>query len=216
MQLSAPAQRVLGALVEKAMATPQSYPLSLNALRSATNQTTNREPVVDYDEGVLRDALQELAAGDLVTTVYAARSNTPKYAHKLGEHLEIDDGQVAVLAVLLLRGPQTVGELRQRTDRMHHFDELSGVHRTLEALADHPFGVLATETPRQPGQKEARWRHLLDGSDPDEAPPPASAAAPSGIDPTEVAELRQEVADLREEVAVLSDELDRIRRFVGA
>jgi len=218
MELSPPAQRVLGALIEKELATPNGYPLSLNALRNATNQSTNRDPVTDYDEPVLREALTELSGGDLVVTRYAHGSNTPKYAHTLDDHLELDTSGVSLLAVLMLRGPQTVGELRTRTERLHRFPELSDVHEALERLRTHPFGALVAEVPRQPGQKEGRWCHLLGGEAAPAAPaadgPPAAASAP--IDDGRVAALQQEVAELRDDVETLQLELERLRRFVGA
>ena len=218
MELSPPAQRVLGALIEKELATPNGYPLSLNALRNATNQSTNRDPVTDYDEPMLREALTELSGGDLVVTRYAHGSNTPKYAHTLDDHLELDTSGVSLLAVLMLRGPQTVGELRTRTERLHRFPELSDVHEALERLRTQPFGALVAEVPRQPGQKEGRWCHLLGGEAASAAPatdgPPAAASAP--IDDGRVAALQQEVAELRDDVETLQLELERLRRFVGA
>lgn len=177
MQLSGLAERILGALIEKEMATPQSYPLSVNALRSAANQTTNRDPVTDYSESQISGGLKELSAQNLVTAVYAKRSSTPKYDHKLGEHLEIEAPDVAILSVLLLRGPQTIGEIRQRTERLHAFEELNEVAFELNAMAHHVFGALCEEMPRQPGQKETRWRHLLGSDDVVDA-----ANAPVGVD----------------------------------
>lgn len=228
MQLSAPALRVLGALVEKHLATPQSYPLSLNALRTATNQSTNRDPVVDYDEQTCRTALEELRDHDLVRTVYASRSNTPKYAHALGEYLDIGDDAVALLAVLALRGPQTLGELRQRTERLHAFDSTEAVAAGLEALREHPLHPLVAEVPRQPGQKEGRWRHLLGAGDADDgvpsagagpapavSPGPTAPAAAAPADEDGLAALREEVADLRDEVETLQVEVERLRRLVG-
>lgn len=219
MELSPPALRVLGALIEKALATPKGYPLSLNALRTATNQSTNRDPVVDYNDIVVRDALKELKDGDLVVTRYASGSNVPKYAHTLDDHLELDTAGVALLGVLMLRGPQTVGELRQRTERLHRFEELGDVHAALDALRDHPFGALVAEVPRQPGQKEDRWHHLLgDGEEPAHVVAPAAPArsASSGASPEELAALQAQVSELRDDVATLRAELERIRRFVGA
>ena len=161
MELTPAGQRVLGCLVEKAMATPQQYPLSLNALRTACNQTTGRDPVVAFDDDDVRAGLDDLKAHHLVRTEYARGSRTPKSAHRLDEQLDLDDAQMAVLALLLLRGPQTVGELRTRSDRMHAFASLELVDAVLQSLASHRFGPLVALQERRPGQKEARWAHLL-------------------------------------------------------
>ncbi|HUG83188.1 MAG TPA: DUF480 domain-containing protein [Euzebya sp.] len=221
MQLSDLAQRILGALIEKAMATPQAYPLSVNALRAACNQTTGRDPITEYDTDHMADGLRELSGQSLVRAAYARRSSTPKYEHMLGPHLEIDDPSVAILGVLLLRGPQTVGELRQRTERLHHFAELGEVQSVLDALSIHPFGALVEELPRQPGRKETRWRHLLGGEQPGDpvVAQPAVAGAAEAVDVdarAEVVQLGVTLAELQAEVSALRDELDRIRRFVGA
>ena len=241
MELTPPALRVLGALIEKELATPQGYPLSLNALRTACNQTTNRDPVVDYDEATVRAALDELSALDLVSAAYAARSNTPKYAHQLADYLEVGTDAVALLGVLMLRGPQTVGELRQRTDRLHAFADLGEVHRVLADLQHHPLQPLTAEVPRQPGQKEGRWRHLLGGAAGPDAlgtdglgadglgadglgahvrTAPAAGAHPaagagSAAATGEVAALREEVAELRDEVATLVMEIEQLRRRIS-
>lgn len=215
MQLSDTAQRVLGSLIEKALATPQAYPLSVNALRAACNQTTGRDPLTGLDEGQVGEGLRELSAGSLVKAAYARRSSTPRYEHLLDAHLEIGDDAVAVLGVLLLRGPQTVGELRQRTERLHAFAELGHVQQVLEGLAGHPFGALVEELARQPGRKEARWQHLL-GVDAEAAP--AAEPGVGGVDEAardELVQLRTIMADLQAEVTGLQAELERLRRFVG-
>lgn len=180
MELSPAGQRVLGCLVEKCLATPQQYPLSLNALRTACNQTTGREPVVDYDEEDVRAGLDELKDNQLVRTEYARGSNTPKSAHMMGEQLDIDAAQQAILALLLLRGPQTVGELRSRSGRMHAFGSLELVEAVLQSLAAHRFGALVSLQERRPGQKEARWVHLLGPQTDDDTPPSEGPGAPAG------------------------------------
>jgi uncharacterized protein len=214
VHLSPVAQRVLGCLVEKQLATPQGYPLSLNALTAAANQTTGRDPVSAYGEREVADGVRELSGQGLVRAAYARRSSTPKYEHLLDEHLEIGTADVAVLAVLLLRGPQTGGELRQRTDRLHAFGSLAEVQQVLEGLAGHPFGALVELLPRQPGQKEARWRHLLgdpaqpsvhDVAPPDEQPAPGGDGAAALV-----AALAEEVAALRDRVADLERRLDAL------
>ncbi|MBW3663858.1 MAG: YceH family protein [Actinobacteria bacterium] len=207
MRLSPRAQRVLGALIEKALATPQQYPLSLNALRNATNQSTGRDPVVDYDETQVEEGLRDLREQQLVRTLFARGSRTPKYEHLLDEALSIGAPELATLALLVLRGPQTVGEIRTRSDRLHPFGSLEEVDATLERLASHHLGPFVERLPRQPGQKEPRYRHLL-GDDVDGAEA-RSAATDGGT--SEVEQLRAEVAALRAEVGALRDEIAVLR-----
>ncbi|MDO8209872.1 YceH family protein [Conexibacter sp. CPCC 206217] len=177
--------RVLGCLIEKQRTTPDAYPLSLNALRLACNQSTNRDPVVQYDEGVIRDALQHLYRRGWTRLTTGHGSRAAKYRHLLDETLHLRGNEISVLAVLMLRGPQTPGELKQRAERMHHFDDLGAVQATLEQLIER--GHVA-RLERRPGQKEERYMQLL-GGDQDEtiatgpaavrpvAAAPASAAA---------------------------------------
>jgi uncharacterized protein len=177
VRLTPRGQRVLGCLVEKALATPDHYPLSVNALRNACNQTTARDPVVTYDDGDVRAGLDDLKAHELVRTEYARGSNVPKAAHRLGEQLDLDDAQQAVLALLLLRGPQTPGELRSRAGRMHRYASVELVEAVLGSLAQHRFGALVELCPREPGRREARWAHTL-GDAPAAGPEsPASSGA---------------------------------------
>lgn len=173
MRLTPRGQRVLGCLVEKALATPEQYPLSLNALRTACNQSTGRDPVVDYDERDVQAGLTDLRQHELVRTEYGRSSRVPKSAHRLGDHLDLDVAQQAVLALLLLRGPQTPGELRSRAGRMHTFESVESVETVLTALAEHRFGAMVRLLPKEPGRREARWAHDL-GDAP--APEPAAAA----------------------------------------
>ena len=156
LELSPEQIRVLGCLLEKQRTTPDAYPLSLNALRLACNQSTNRDPVVDYEEATIRDALHRLERRGL--TRLASGSRTAKYRHLLAERLPMDRAEEALLCVLMLRGPQTPGELKQRGDRMHPFAELQEVQATLERLIERE---LATRLARRPGQKEERYEHLL-------------------------------------------------------
>jgi uncharacterized protein len=174
VQLTPEGQRVLGCLIEKSLATPDHYPLSLNALRNACNQTTGRDPVVDYGEGELQRALAELRGHQLVRTEYARGSRVPKAAHRIGEQLDLDEAQQAVLALLLLRGPQTTAELRTRAGRMHTFASVELVDAVLGSLAAHRFGALVARGDKEPGRREARWHHLLG-----ERPAPAAAAETS-------------------------------------
>jgi uncharacterized protein len=171
VRLSPQGQRVLGCLVEKALATPDHYPLSLNALRSACNQSTGRDPVVAYDDEDVRAGLDDLKPHQLVRTEYARGSRVPKTAHRLDEQLDLDAAQQTVLALLLLRGPQTPGELRSRAGRMHTFASVELVEAVLGSLAAHRFGALVELRPKEPGRREARWAHLLG------APAPAAATA---------------------------------------
>ena len=183
VDLTAPEQRVLGALLEKQRTTPDQYPLTLNALRLACNQATNRDPVVDYDEAVLRDALERLGRRRWTRYASSAGSRAPKYRHLLDETLSVTPDEQAVLAVLLLRGPQTVAELRTRSERLHAFPGADEVVASLERLAARS---LVREIGRRPGQKEERWQHMLGDDEPidqaslspyQEATPAASVAA---------------------------------------
>ena len=158
--LGASEVRVLGCLLEKQKTTPDAYPLSLNALRLACNQSTNREPVVDYGEAELREALHRLERSGLVRLASGAGSRAMKYRHLLADVLPTDDGERAILCVLMLRGPQTPGELKQRAERMHRFAELDSVQATLLRLIDRD---LAVRLERRPGQKEERYTQLLQG-----------------------------------------------------
>ena len=161
MQLSPECARVLGALVEKALTTPQQYPLTGNALQAACNQTSNREPVVTYDETAVQAALDELKDRKLVRFVLPSHGRSVvRYRHVLDEALGLDDRQCAILTMLLLRGPQTIGELRIRTERMTTFDSLDEIQHELDLLGGREE-PLAANVGRRPGQKEERWATLL-------------------------------------------------------
>jgi uncharacterized protein len=166
VRLSAEAQRVLGCLLEKSLATPDHYPLSANALRAACNQSTGRDPVVDYRDEDVRVGIDELKPHQLVKTEYARGSHVPKTAHRVGEQLDLDEAQRTLLALLLLRGPQTPGELRSRAGRMHTFASVELVEAVLGSLAAHRFGALVVQLPKEPGRREARWAHLLGDAEP--------------------------------------------------
>jgi uncharacterized protein YceH (UPF0502 family) len=203
--------RVLGALVEKEITTPEYYPLSLNALINACNQKSNREPVMSLDEAAVRKALHSLDGQSLVRSVSASDSRVTKYEHRLQEAFNFYRHEIAILSVLLLRGPQTPGELRGRTERLHHFDDLSALQSSLQHLMKRE-PPLVKVLPRQPGTKEARYAHLLSGdvggfeARPDVVASPATAISVDGERLThlveEVAALRNEVADLKEQLAV--------------
>lgn len=169
--------RVLGCLVEKQRTTPDAYPLSLNALRLACNQATNRDPVVSYDEATVSDALRRLALRGWTRLASGAGSRARKYRHLLPEGLGLDDAEVSLLAVLMLRGPQTPGELKQRSERLHGFADLGAVQAALDALVERGWVV---RLQRRPGQKEERYEQLLGGEGDGEAPTPDESAAPGG------------------------------------
>jgi uncharacterized protein len=154
--------RVLGCLLEKQSTTPDMYPLTLNALRLACNQSTNRDPVVDYDDEVLRDALHRLERRGFTRLASGRGSRAPKYRHLLAEALPMSSDERAIVCVLMLRGAQTPGELKQRAERMHPFGELHAVHDTLAQLIDRG---LVERLERRPGQKEERYRQLLEDPD---------------------------------------------------
>ena len=202
--------RVVACLVEKQRTTPDVYPLSLNALRLACNQSTNRDPVVDYDEATIRSALDRLQRRGYTRLTSSAGSRTAKYRHLLAEALPMDSAEQAVICVLMLRGAQTPGELKQRCERMHHFAELIDVQETLLALIERE---LVAELPRRPGQKEERYAQLLEDRDSDEALP-APADAPAAISNDDhlherVARLEAEVAQLRALLGERAAELQR-------
>jgi len=187
--------RVLGCLIEKQRTTPDQYPLSLNALRLACNQTTNRDPVVDYDEPTIRDALTRLSNRGWARLASGPGSRAVKYRHLFADALSLADDEISLLAVLMLRGAQTPGELKQRTERLHSFDSLATLDATLSRLIERD---LAERLPRQPGQKEVRYRHLLGGVEDEPAAP---------VDRVEDGDLRQRVAALEQRVARIESEL---------
>ncbi len=155
--------RVLGALIEKQVTTPEYYPLTLNALAAACNQKNNRHPVVSYDEATVERAIESLRAKNLAYIFYGSTSRVPKYKHVAPEVLGLNAAELALICVLLLRGPQTLGELRDRTARLHNFTSLEEVEATLNSLASREDEPLVMRLQRQPGQKEARYAHLLSG-----------------------------------------------------
>jgi uncharacterized protein YceH (UPF0502 family) len=223
--LTAPEQRVLGCLIEKRWTTPDQYPLSLNALRLACNQSTNRDPVSAYDESTVRDAAFRLSKYGLARLASGHSSRAIKYRHLAEEGLGLDREPLALLCVLLLRGPQTPGELKARSERMARFDSLEDVDRVLDQLVQRGY---ARRLPRRPGHKEERFRHLFGGDeeeggdDAPAAPAPAPAPAPgpgpgpaaavaagAGAAAPGVAETGD--GDLEARVAALEDEVARLR-----
>ena len=188
--------RVLGCLIEKQRTTPDQYPLSLNALRLACNQSTNRDPVVDYDEREIKSALDRMSQRGWTRFASSASSRALKYRHLLDEALSLGDDELCILAVLMLRGPQTPGELKQRTERMHRFGSPADVVQTLDGLAERE---LAQRLERTPGQKEERWEQLLGGVEPrtDELVPDPGERGQAPRLEERVARLEQLVDDLR-------------------
>jgi hypothetical protein len=216
--LTASQARVLGALVEKEVTTPEYYPLSLNALINAANQRSNREPVMDLDEDAVRMALHRLDDLKLAGRARSADGRVTKYEHWLGEAFNFSRAETALVCVLLLRGPQTPGELRGRTERLHTFDEISEVLAALEKLMERTPPLVAI-LPRQPGTKESRYAHLFSGGV--EALATAYAAEPifvrsearKGAEQNDgheerIALLEATTAELRQEVAALRQKID--------
>jgi uncharacterized protein len=203
--------RVLGALIEKDITTPDYYPLSLNALVNACNQKNNREPVMTLDEDSVRAALDSLQTQRLAGPAGGADSRVTKYEHRLQEVFNLDRREIAILCVLLLRGPQTPGELRGRTERMYRFETLEDVSATLDKLS-HREPPLVAMLPRQPGTKESRYMHLLSGDRPDTDSTPLRAADGEGSAQDRLAHLESEVAELRREVADLQQQFAAFRK----
>jgi hypothetical protein len=205
MQLDEAEVRVLGALMEKEVATPEYYPLSLNALVNACNQKSNREPVVSYDEDIVETALAGLRDKGLAARISGHDMRVPKHAHRLSEVINLGRREAAVLCMLMLRGPQTAGELRGRTERLYQFDDLEAVDACLTRLMEWQPEPLVARLPRQVGYKEVRFAHLLSGE-----PTAAQAAAT----PTPIArESRDEtVARLQATVDSLEANVAELRR----
>jgi uncharacterized protein len=211
MELTSVEARVLGCLVEKQLATPQYYPLTLNALVSACNQSSNRDPVTDYDEADVAGALSALREHGLVRVVHSSSNRAPKYRHVLDETWGLDAAHRAVLAVLLLRGPQTLGEVRTRTDRMATFDSLGEVEEVL-GLLEGREEPLAKRMQRQPGQKEARYAQVLCGEEPlvADAPWPARPDESRSGPPAAAVAAEQRLADLEARIERIEAELARL------
>src|SRR6202140_1998121 len=188
--------RVLGALIEKELTTPEYYPLSLNALVHACNQKSNRDPFMNLDENAVKLALRTLNQKELAGPADNMESRVTKYEHRLQEVYNFTRHEIAILCELLLRGPQTPGELRNRADRMHRFDDLGIVQSTLQRLMKRE-PPLVTILPRQPGTKEARYAHLLSGEVETRAAEPVSAPAATSRDEDRIARLERQVADLQ-------------------
>jgi uncharacterized protein len=207
VNLSASEIRVLGCLLEKQRTTPDAYPLSLNALRLACNQSTNRDPVVEYDDAVIRDALHRLERRGYTRLASGAGSRTAKYRHLLAEALPMDSAEQAVMCVLMLRRAQTPGELKQRTERMHVFPDLTRVHATLDHLIERQ---LVARLERRPGHKEERYIQLLQDQDEAQAEQAEPHSAYQRTEPTAPARV-DELEDLRERVERLEQDVAELR-----
>jgi hypothetical protein len=207
--------RVLGSLIEKQVTTPDYYPLTLNALTNACNQLSNREPVVSYDEKTVASALETLREKNLAYVFYGSDSRVPKYKHVARENLELDDRQLAAMCVLMLRGPQTVGEVKGRTGRLYPFSDLNEVETTLNALIDRESPLVA-RLPRQAGRKESRFAHLLSGPVEVEESPrelrPEPAMIEARAENSRLADLEAQVGLLRTEIEDLRAQFDEFRR----
>ncbi len=189
--------RILGCLIEKQRTTPDSYPLSLNGLRLACNQSTNRDPIVEYDEPAIRAALERLSRKGWTRLASGAGSRAAKYRHLLDEAVGVSPAELSLLAVLMLRGPQTPGELKQRAERLHPFGSLSEIDEVLAGLVERD---LVARLPRRPGQKEERYTHRLGGEEPVEIP-----SAPAA-EHDRIGSLEDRVARLEEQLALMQGE----------
>lgn len=205
--------RIVGSLVEKQLTTPEYYPLTLNALVNACNQKSNRDPVVAYDEKTVTAVLERLRDRNIVYVFYGSTSRVPKYKHMVPSVYELDPAEVAVICVMLLRGPQTLGELRTRTERLYNFPGLGEIQETLDGLSrrEEP---LVVKLPVQPGQKEARFAHLLSGEIDIEALAVAQVTRASRGEAANerIEKLEQEVAGLRSEVETIKQTFDEFKK----
>ncbi len=209
--LSAIEARIIGALIEKELTTPEYYPLTVNALVAACNQKTNREPVVAYTETEVQKTLDELREKNLAYVFYGSTSRVPKYKHILDKVLELERSEISIICVLLLRGAQTLGELRGRTDRLYDFADLAEVNETLDRLTrrDEP---LVFKLDRQPGQKEVRYVHLLSGEIDVEAYARETAAPTRQAGSERIETLERELANLREEFGLFRQSFEEFKK----
>lgn len=213
LELTPVEQRVMGSLLEKERTVPDTYPMTLNGLRTACNQTSGRNPVLDLTEREVQAALDDLRAAGLTRVLHPSHgARQPKYRQVLDEVLHLDGGERAIVTLLLLRGPQTPGELRSRADRIHAFSDLDEVERALRSLAgrDEP---LVAELERRPGQKEQRWIHLLGPVDLSMEPAAPSGARPASSD-GELDALRATLAETQAELHAVQAERDRLQSLL--
>jgi uncharacterized protein YceH (UPF0502 family) len=205
--------RVLGVLVEKQHTVPDTYPLSLNALVAGCNQKTSRDPVLSATEAEVQSAIDQLKSLSLV--MEGSGNRVTRYEHNVGRVLQLPSQSVALLATLMLRGPQTPGELRINCERLHKFSDISSVEAFLNELRDRPAGTLVIELPRRPGSRENRWAHLLSGAPAADVSVPASTTAGSNVTVGELAALKANVARLEDEVAELKATVAKLCTELG-
>lgn len=210
-QLTETEARIVGSLIEKQLTTPEYYPLTLNALVQACNQKTNREPVTNYDEQTVTRALDDLRDKNIVYVFYGSTSRVPKYKHILPDVLELEPSETAVMCVLMLRGPQTVGELRERTSRLYDFRDLNDVNETLESLTKREEPLIV-RLERAPGQSAERYAHLLCGEVTSYTPPDRTARGGSGVSDERVEKFEQEIESLKTELATFRQEFEDFKR----
>ena len=201
--------RVLGSLIEKEITTPEYYPMTMNALVNACNQKSNRDPVVDFDEDTVADAIDRLRDHRLVGVLTGGSNRVPKYNQRLSERLNLGRRETAILCELMVRGPQTPGELHGRASRMHRFSDIEEVDGCLRGMVEFDGGPLVVQLPKQPGRKEARYAHLLSGE-------PAITHAADAAEPVRAASgLEARVAALESEVTSLREQLARVMKELG-
>ena len=208
-QLTETEARIVGSLIEKQLTTPEYYPLTLNALIAACNQKTNREPVTNYDEQAVSRALDDLRDKNIVYVFYGSTSRVPKYKHILPDVLHLEPSETAVLCVLMLRGPQTIGELRERTGRLYDFRDLNDVNETLEGLIKREEPLI-TRLERAPGQKEARFAHLLCGEVTSYTPP--ERASRGAANDERIEKLEQEIESLKNDLSSIRQEFEDFKK----
>jgi uncharacterized protein len=212
--LSAVEARVIGVLMEKQATTPDVYPLTLNALTAGCNQKTSRSPVMNATEAQVQGALDGLRRHSLIIESYGASGRVMRYAHNLPKVINVGQATAGLLAVMILRGPQTAAELRANAERYHAFADVSSVEAFLEEMAGRSAGALAVKLSRQPGSRESRWAHLLSGPVDDVVP--ATTDVADRVEKGDVIPLRAEVAALREEVAALRTLVEQLQAQIGA
>jgi uncharacterized protein YceH (UPF0502 family) len=199
--------RVIASLIEKELTTPEYYPLTLNSLKLACNQKSNRHPVVDYDDNTVLSTIDSLRDKGLVLMVTGGGSRVAKYRHSFREHFQLSERQVAALGVLMLRGPQTVGEIRGRTTRMYEFESLDEVQQTLDELTRREEGPYVVQLPKRTGQKDVRFAHLLCGE------PSVEPVAENGEPASDrLAELEEEISTLRRDLEALREDFAQFRK----
>lgn len=206
--------RILGVLAEKQRTVPDTYPLSLNALVAGCNQKTSRDPVMEVSEAEVSVALDTLRGHSLV--IESSGSRVPRYSHNIERVLQVPSQSVAILTILMLRGPQTAGELRINCERLHRFADISAVEAFLNELAERSAGALVQELPRQPGMRENRWMHLLSGAPSEDQLRACGGRADEGSQAApEMQVMQQRIAGLEGEVARLQDQLARLAEALG-